>query len=295
MRLTAVAASGYRNSGGFGGRAKQSQKAVAGSQGAGSQLQKQSQFVPRVGCASAPNKPNLGPGKTQGNPRANKELRRMGCGSSPGKTKPISAAVPIGTSAFPGGERAKQSQFLDCGLRIRYRPLAERLARSLPPPACGVQNAQNEPNFRPSARVEAWGVGTVGDCAKQSQFPPEQSERQVSCGKGVMVNHTCRGLQQNKANFGDLAGTWNAQHSTIPAFQLHADCAKQSQFPGSAGRAEAPGAWDASQMCETYPIWAAPTVATAHDSTLPAEVLESSGPPATIHRDRFPMPEMVMK
>jgi hypothetical protein len=39
--------------------------------------------------ANAPNKPNLGPGKMKGKCCANKELRQVGCGSGPEKTKPI--------------------------------------------------------------------------------------------------------------------------------------------------------------------------------------------------------------
>ena len=39
--------------------------------------------------ATAPNKPNFGPGKMKGKCCANKGLRQVGCGSGPGKTKPI--------------------------------------------------------------------------------------------------------------------------------------------------------------------------------------------------------------
>ncbi len=39
--------------------------------------------------ASAPNEPNFGAGGRKDKCRADKELRRMGCRSNPGKTKPI--------------------------------------------------------------------------------------------------------------------------------------------------------------------------------------------------------------
>ncbi len=52
--------------------------------------------------ASAPNKPNFGAGQMKGKCRANKELRSMGCGSGPGKTKPIrSGGGYQGTAARP--------------------------------------------------------------------------------------------------------------------------------------------------------------------------------------------------
>jgi hypothetical protein len=43
------------------------------------------------------------------------------------------------------------------------------------------------------------------NCAKQSQFPPEQQEEQVLCGEGVMVNRTRNRLRQNKANWGGVS------------------------------------------------------------------------------------------
>ncbi len=44
------------------------------------------------------------------------------------------------------GGRAKRSQFLDCGLRVMDRTAVGHRPYDRPPPACGGQNAQNEPN-----------------------------------------------------------------------------------------------------------------------------------------------------
>jgi hypothetical protein len=45
------------------------------------------------------------------------------------------------------------------------------------------------------------GEAVVGAyCAKQTQFGPGPCEGQILYGKGVMVDYTCRGLRQNKAN-----------------------------------------------------------------------------------------------
>jgi hypothetical protein len=80
---------------------------------------------------------------------------------------------------------------------------------------------------------------TGSDCAKQSQFPPEQREGQVLYGKGVMVIRTCNRLPQNKANFPATPGGARPQGRGTPV-----KCAKQTQFaagpsgtgPGAMGR-----------------------------------------------------------
>ncbi len=64
------------------------------------------------------NKPNFWPGKMKGKCCANKELRQVGCGSGPGKTKPIRSGGGYQGSGFSGprpgartlGRLYKQSQ-----------------------------------------------------------------------------------------------------------------------------------------------------------------------------------------
>ena len=120
---------------------------------------------------------------------------------------------------------------------------------------------------------------------KQSQFPPGQQEGQVLCGKGVMVNRTFDRPRQNKATFGGWAGRTIAKAGGLDDATRHRgkhakqsqfgtsraracpelaegtpnprrdNCAKQTQFPASAGRDGAPGVWDEGQMRKTNPIW----------------------------------------
>jgi len=64
-------------------------------------------------------------------------------------------------------------------------------------------NAPNEPNL---AGWPARGAGgrkspPGHDGAKQSQFPAEQREGQVVCGKGLMAERTYKEHWKNKANF----------------------------------------------------------------------------------------------
>jgi hypothetical protein len=79
----------------------------------------------------------------------NKELRQVGCGSGPGKTKPIRSG---------GGYQGQGSA------------------------ACAPA-----PEFRAS-------------CTNKPKFRPGPCEGQVLYGQRVMVDYTCRGLRQNKAN-----------------------------------------------------------------------------------------------
>ncbi len=59
----------------------------------------------------------------------------------------------------------------------------------------------NEPDWSGAGRGEGGRESPPGhDGAKQSQFPPELREGQVSCRKGVMVHRTCNRLRQDKAN-----------------------------------------------------------------------------------------------
>ncbi len=136
------------------------------------------------------------------------------------QTNPISALVPIRRSAFPGSERAKQSQSPDCGLRILdcgfREPAARRRGRrgavvqtnpiSPAGPNPGGRNAPNKPN---------WGA----DCAKQTQF----AARRAATG-----------------------GTDHAKQSQLPP----ASCRARTPNPR---RAE-------GQSCETKPIWERPQV-----------------------------------
>ncbi len=140
---------------------------------------------------------------------------------------------------------------------------------------------------RPGMGAGGWETPTGSDCAKQSQFPPEQREGQVPSRKGVMVNRTCNRLQQNKANLQPPTGIGGGKpHPTSgrnyakqtqfkPAGRQAGDpgrvkCAKQSQFPGGAGRGEAPGAWDEGQILQNEPnfreLVAGPKT---HHSTIP--------------------------
>ena len=64
---------------------------------------------------------------------------------------------------------AKRTQFLDCGLRIEYRPAAGRPPCGLPPPACGGQSAQNKPNSKRSLKFE--GTRPKANCARYPTIP----------------------------------------------------------------------------------------------------------------------------
>jgi hypothetical protein len=177
------------------------------------------------------------------------------------ETKPIARRAMGGTSAlqkrtYGKSNRhqasAKQSQFFDCGLQIGGRAAAgaNRAKRTQfgaagrvggRPQGCGARvkcakrtqfglGAGTDATKRVKRTQFAPGVRETpsgGDCAKQSQFPPEQREGQALCRKGVMVNPTCNRLSQNKANLSI------------------ADCG----FRETCGRA----AGDA-RLCETKPI-----------------------------------------
>jgi hypothetical protein len=94
-------------------------------------------------------------------------------------------------------------------------------------------NAQNKPN----SSIADCGLGTdlrgtpprpavpvpAGRLYKQTQFALERYKRQVLYGQRVMVNKTCTGLRQNKANFPAGSGPGVEKHGC--------DYAKQTQFP----------------------------------------------------------------
>jgi hypothetical protein len=114
--------------------------------------------------ASAPNKPNFGPGKMKGKCCANEELQQVGCGSGPGKTKPIRPRGGYRGSGFSGprpgvrtsGQLYKQTQFSRHG---RSRPWY-----SWAKPA--LSEAEGTPMLQNALRRHY----EQGCCAKQTQF-----------------------------------------------------------------------------------------------------------------------------
>jgi len=87
------------------------------------------------------------------------------------------------------------------------------------------------------------GKGAIAaepDRTKRSQFPPARQEGQALCRKGVMVNWTCRGFRQNKAN----SAGWDAAGGATSGAVAWAQCAKQTQFApdGPAGPSPRPEA-----------------------------------------------------
>jgi hypothetical protein len=102
------------------------------------------------------------------------------------------------------GASEKQSQFPVEGARPERRGRGCRtnkpnLARS--GQGTDGRKMQNEPNLG----YPGW---SGADYAKQTQFASERNEGQVLCGKGVMVNCTCKRLRKNKANFRRMGGAW---------------------------------------------------------------------------------------
>jgi hypothetical protein len=137
------------------------------------------------------------------------------------QTNPIQADRTAGGRPGGRGECAKQSQF---GQKSQVSSQRSRWSE--------LQTSHFTLHTRPKAVR-----------AKQSQFPPEQREGQVSCRKGVMVNRTCNRLRQNKANSSIAdCGFWIADSGSLrpgasagagrldKQTQLaRANCAKQSQ------------------------------------------------------------------
>jgi hypothetical protein len=141
-----------------------------------------------VPWASAPNKPNFCHGKTKGKWFTGKELWLSGPAKSTGKTKPnlgelghLGKGGPRMGGDFAGKWNARNepnSSIADFGLRIGDRPAA---GRPLRPP----------------------GQGLV---VQTNPIPAAGTKRQVLCGKGVMVNHTCNRLRPNKPNLRQPGG-----------------------------------------------------------------------------------------
>jgi hypothetical protein len=109
--------------------------------------------------------------------------------------------------------------------------------------------------FGPGAQEWARAAGSPlgSECAKQSQFPPEQREGQVPCRKGIMVNHTCNRLRQNKANLARVSSS-KCQVLSVKSGKPGGESSASSYFRlyTSPFRRNA-----ASQglSCETKPIW----------------------------------------
>ncbi len=173
----------------------------------------------------------------------------------------------------------------DCGFRIRDKPRAGYLPCALPTPACGGQNAQNEPNSAKPAGGLACQRGKTcetnpicrANCAKRSQsagaaqqwarggrsappVPPEQNVRnEANLRRDGQAGPPPGSNVQNEPNFGaDCAKRTQfppveiPHHSTIPSFQYSdAYRAKQSQFPGS-GSARAAVSTLEEGSCDTF-------------------------------------------
>jgi len=92
------------------------------------------------------------------------------------------------------GECAKQTQFPTGEIPQRSTVLSFHHSRRMP-------FVQNEAKLGQDETSGGWCLRETNR-AKQSQFPPEHQEGQVLCRKGIMVNHTCKRLRQNKANSG---------------------------------------------------------------------------------------------
>jgi hypothetical protein len=109
---------------------------------------KQTQFpLGRTWLALGPsvrNKANSGGGKTETKPFAGKELCRVCLSHGFSKTKPIRATMPIRRSAFPGANRAKQSQL--------GRADDDRVPPSPAPRGC----CTNKANFAGAPRNGRW-------------------------------------------------------------------------------------------------------------------------------------------
>jgi hypothetical protein len=129
----------------------------------------------RAGALSLPivrNKANFGGSRIGAKPFTEGELWRLCPSPRVGKTKPISATMPVGRSAFPGGKRAKRSQFGRVG--------GGRTPPSLAPKGC-CTNKANRPAVSagmgpggpgPGAAVQTNPISRRWQRAKQSQFAP---------------------------------------------------------------------------------------------------------------------------
>jgi hypothetical protein len=127
----------------------------------------------------------------------------------------------LGKDGISGGRRlrhansAKQSQFLDFGLRIWDCGFRKVWG---PPPDLAGPTLQTNPIWAEwPARSGAGRESQPGrDGAKQSQFWPGEREGQVPCRKGVMVHRTCNRLPKNKAKLGqDGESGWMARGRSL--------------------------------------------------------------------------------
>jgi len=176
------------------------------------------------------------------------------CMSNGRTTDPVGAAA-VGLKAANSrmADRAKRTQFLDCGLRIRTdlrwdacsaawrlgpargrwrktKPISpERPGMGADGGGCRGRNVRNEPN------------SSIADCAKRTQFGPEARD----CRVALLLAMTCCGLEIAECGLKEV-GRGRPTHSTIAQGRLYEETpygvttngtrrAKQSQFAGGKG------------------------------------------------------------
>ncbi len=108
--------------------------------------------------------------------------------------------------------------------------------------------AQNKPNSRRRRVGPGLRDGGRGVLYKQTQFGPGPCEGQVLYGQGVMVDYTCRGLRQNKANSRRGRAILPRRSTLWPP---SVGCANKPNWPRRTGKPGRGG----GQLCRTNPIW----------------------------------------
>ena len=171
---------------------------------------KQSQFPPRRQERQRLGEKGVMVNSTFDRPRQNK--------ANSGEWDASGGAI---SGAVAWARRAKQTQFVDCGLRIGKRT-AQRPILSVVWTAKCAKQSQLALAYRPDPRAGCTNKpNSRSQLCETNSIPSEDRKSQVLAGKRVMVEWTCTGLRRNKANLppGGHGTIPSFHHSSIPSFQ----------------------------------------------------------------------------
>jgi hypothetical protein len=256
----------------------------------GQVLCRQGLALPRTRGEPPQNKANLPKRGTEAVSRLRIEPYRVAClgPAAAGlrglvvQTNPISATVPIRRSALPGGQIVRNKPNFRRSHGRGKCPAEKELWRVVQATGFG----KTKPNL---GRMGYLGDGTWGsllcktnpilrlripDWGQTCRLRPRQAKRakqtQTCASWGIWETARRRPVVRNEPNFRPRrVGRGPGDEGR------GCDCAKRTQFPGAAGRGQAPRAWAVGQMRKTNPICRSPGEHNVqNEANLPPAALE---------------------